>query len=97
MKKILAFTIVFVLCANVGVFASRNRPLERMGSGLDDMVYGKVETPDSIDETGTKGEPAYPDCTHMTEDGVGRGIARFVGGLWKVATFWYPEDDCDTK
>ncbi len=89
--------IVLVVCFlalsfNTVSFASTNKPLENIGSGLDDMAYGQVEVPDSIDQTKTKGSPAYEKCTAKTNDDAGRGIARFVGGLWKVATFWYPED-----
>jgi hypothetical protein len=93
MKKLLIILVIFVLVCNVNAFASRNEPLKNLGKGLDDMAYGTIETPDSIDETGTKGAPAYPDCTEKTNDDFGRGVARFVGGIWRIATFWYPEDD----
>ena len=92
MGKVLAILVVIMLLANVSVLASTNKPLKNLSKGLDDMFYGEVEIPDSIDETHTKGTPAYPDCTLKTNDDVGRGIARFVGGLWQVATFWYPEE-----
>jgi len=74
-------------------FASTNKPLKNLSTGLDDIVYGDVEVPDNINETGTKGTPAYPECTAKTNDDIGRGIARFVGGVWRIATFWYPEDE----
>ena len=93
MKKFLIFLVLFALLFNVSAFASTNKPLKNLGQGLDDMVYGEIEVPDSIDETKTKGSPAYPECTSKTNDDVGRGIARFVGGLWRVATFWYPEEE----
>ncbi|MBD3426252.1 MAG: hypothetical protein GF409_03355 [Candidatus Omnitrophica bacterium] len=93
MKKVLILFVIFVIAFNVNAFASRNEPLKNIGDGLDEIVYGQIETPDSIDETGTKGSPAYSDCTAKTNDDVGRGIARFVGGIWRIATFWYPEDD----
>ncbi len=92
MKKFFALLVIFALLFNVSAFASTNKPLQNIASGLDDIVYGDLEVPDSIDETNTKGSPAYPDCTAKTNDDVGRGIARFVGGVWKLATFWYPED-----
>ena len=92
MKKILILLVVFGLMANCMVFASTNKPLENLGKGLDEVAYGQIEVPDNINETDTKGTPAYPECTSKTDDGVGRGIARFVGGVWKIATFWYPED-----
>ena len=92
MKKILSILVILLLLLSVNSFASTNKPLENLSDGLDDMFYGGVEVPDCIDETHTKGTPAYPDCTGDTKDDVGRGIARVVGGLWKVATFWYPEE-----
>ena len=95
MKRFLVFLVIVAVlfCAvNVGAFASTNKPLKNIGEGLDEIVYGKIEIPDSIDETNTKGSPAYSDCTSKTNDDFGRGIARFVGGLWRIATFWYPED-----
>jgi len=92
MKKFLVLFVIFVMLFNVSAFASVNKPLQKLGKGLDDVVYGEVEIPNNINETNTKGKPAYPDCTAKTNDGVGRGIARFVGGVWEIATFWYPED-----
>ena len=92
MKKFFALLVIFALLLNVSAFASTNKPLVSIGSGWDVIVYGDLEVPDSIDETNTKGSPAYPDCTAKTDDDVGRGIARFVGGIWKLAIFWYPED-----
>ncbi|MFQ5952167.1 MAG: hypothetical protein ACE5JK_02020 [Candidatus Omnitrophota bacterium] len=96
MKRFFIFFIIIaiVFCAgNVGSFASTNKPLKNLGKGLDDVLYGQLEVPDNVNKTGTKGTPAYPDCTSKTNDDVGRGIARFVGGLWRIATFWYPEDE----
>ncbi|MCK4851982.1 MAG: hypothetical protein KAS86_02600 [Candidatus Omnitrophica bacterium] len=92
MSKVLSILVVIMLLVNVSAIASTNKPLKNLSTGLDDMFYGEVEVPDSIDETHTKGTPAYSDCTEKTTDDVGRGIARFVGGLWRVATFWYPEE-----
>ncbi len=97
MKRFLIFLFIFALLFNVNAFASTNKPLKNLGQGLDDMFYGSVEVPDSIDETGTKGSPAYASCTGKTNDDMGRGIARFVGGLWRVATFWYPEEDASAS
>ena len=92
MKKLFIVLIVLVMVFNVSAFASTNKPLQNLGEGLDNIVYGDVEVPDSINETNTKGTPAFTECTSATNDDVGRGIARFVGGIWQVATFWYPED-----
>ncbi|RKY40872.1 MAG: hypothetical protein DRP85_07710 [Candidatus Makaraimicrobium thalassicum] len=93
MKRLLVFLFIFALVFNVSAFGSTNKPLKNLGKGLDDIVYGGIETPDSINDTNTKGTPAYPDCTSKTNDDVGRGIARFVGGIWRIATFWYPEEE----
>ena len=93
MKKIIALVVLFVLIFTVSAFASTNKPLKNLGKGLDNMFYGQVEVPDSINETQTKGTPAYEKCTAHTNDDAGRGIARFVGGVWRVATFWYPEQE----
>ena len=93
MKKLFILLVIFALISNITVFASTNKPLKNLGQGLDDMFYGKVEVPDNMEETGSKGSPAYDDCTTKTNDDMGRGIARFVGGLWRIATFWYPEND----
>ncbi len=92
MSKVLIILIVLVMVFNVSAFASTNKPLQNLGKGLDELAYGQIEVPDSISATATKGSPAYSRCTTQTNDDVGRGIARFVGGIWKIATFWYPED-----
>ena len=92
MKKFFIVLIVGAMLFNVSVFASTNTPLKNIGEGLDEIFYGTVETPDSIDQTNTKGTPAYSSTTSATHDDVGRGISRFVGGIWRIATFWYPED-----
>ena len=80
MRKITIFFAVIVALSSVSAFASTNRPLERLGSGLDEML-------------GEKAEPAAGSSAAVTKEDVGKGVARFVGGLWKVATFWYPESD----
>ncbi len=93
MKKTLTLLVVLAFVCNVNVFASTNKPLENLGEGLDNVFYGELEVPDNMNETNSKGTPAFNDCTEKTNDDVGRGIARFVGGVWQIATFWYPEDD----
>ncbi|MDP8257924.1 MAG: hypothetical protein P9L90_00665 [Candidatus Aadella gelida] len=92
MKKVLILLVILTVMSNTCVFASTNKPLEKLGTGLDNVVYGDLEVPDNMNETNTKGTPAFSDCTSATNDDVGRGIARFVGGVWQIATFWYPED-----
>lgn len=81
-KLAIIFAIIMVL-TSVSAFASTNKPLERLGSGLDEMLGGNVA-------------PAASSSTAVTKEDVGKGVARFVGGLWKVATFWYPESDMTT-
>ena len=97
MKKLFILLVILVMVFNVSAFASTNKPLKNLGEGLDEIAYGQIEVPDSINQTNTKGTPAYSDCTSKTNDDVGRGIARFVGGVWRIATFWYPEDDATSK
>ena len=98
MRRYLTFLIIIsVLFCAMGAYASTNKPLKNLGNGLDNAFYGVVEIPDNMNETGSKGSPAYPDCTQMTNDDVGRGIARFVGGLWRIATFWYPEEEAPSE
>ena len=92
MKKALMLLVVLTLVCNANVFASTNKPLENLGEGLDNVFYGDLEVPDNMNETNSKGTPAFEDCTAKTNDDVGRGIARFVGGIWQIATFWYPEE-----
>lgn len=99
MKKLAVLLTILMIFSVVSAYASTNKPLENLGSGLNDVVYGNTEIPDDINATKTKGTPAYEKCTQKTNDDVGRGLAKFVGGLWKVATFWYPESDasCQTQ
>jgi len=93
MRKTIALLIVISIVLTSSVFAiSRNEPLKKLSKGLDNIVYGEIEVPDNINETNTKGAKAFTDCTDDTKDDVGRGIARIVGGIWEIATFWYPVD-----
>lgn len=92
MKKLSVILVIFMILSAVPSLASTNKPLENLSDGLDNTFYGVVEIPDNMNQTQSKGTPAYADCTASTKDDVGRGIARFVGGLWRIATFWYPED-----
>ena len=87
---IVAFIVAFMPVRSFA--ASDNKPVPKIESGLDDLLTGPVETPDSIDESKTKGTPAYPSCTAETSSGVGRAVVKVVGGAWKLLTFWYPED-----
>jgi hypothetical protein len=93
MRKVLALLIVISLVLSSAAYAiSRNEPLKKLSNGLDNIVYGKMEVPDNINETNSKGSRAFSKCTDTTKDDVGRGIARIVGGVWELATFWYPVD-----
>jgi hypothetical protein len=97
MKKILVVFVIVALVFSMGIsgssFASENKPLENLSKGIDDVFYGDVEVPDNMNETGSKGTPLNAECTDTTKDDVGRGIARVVRGLYRIATFWYPEKD----
>ena len=92
MKKIIAVLVIATFVFGYSAFASQNEPLKKLSKGLNNVLYGTVEIPDSVNETGTKGTKAFKDCTESTKSDVGRGIARIVGGLWEIATFWYPSD-----
>ena len=93
MKKIVVVLIILSFMSGLNAFAiSKNEPLKKLSVGLDNMAYGSIEVPDNIDETNSKGEKAFKDCTDDTKSDVGRGIARVVGGLWQVLTFWYPSE-----
>ena len=93
MKKFIAILLVLAFIPTLNGFAiSKNEPLKKIAKGLDNIAYGTIEVPDNISETNSKGTKAFSDCTDTTKDGVGRGIARVVGGIWEIATFWYPED-----
>ncbi len=89
MKKILALLIICTFIFTYSSFASENTPLKNIGNGLNNIVYGSVETPDNVNQTNSKGTN-FTNCTDKTKDGVGRTIVRVVGGLWQVLTFWYP-------
>ena len=96
MKKIVALVVISAFIISAFIFsnvsmASQNKPLERLGKGLDNIVYGHVEVPDNINQTNSKGK-AIDSCTAKTKDDVGRGIARVVKGIFEIATFWYPQD-----
>jgi len=57
---------------------------------MNNIFLGPTEIPKNLNETTTKGTKVER-CTENTKDGVARGIARFVGGLWQLATFWYSD------
>ena len=101
MKKFVVAFIVMTLLLGLGIagisVASVNKPLANIGKGLDNIVYGDVEVPDNMTQTNSKGSPAFEKCTSKTNDDVGRGIARVVGGVWQVLTFWYPQDEQASK
>jgi len=97
MKKILLLALICMFIFSLAVKAAPFK-LDNVGKGLNNVAYGGIETPDSVNKTNSKGTPAFEDCTDKTKDDVGRGIARVVGGLFQIATFWYtPEDKSATK
>jgi len=108
MKKVIVITIaaLFILSA-AGAYASDadlkqpiSKPLEstkdRMSRSMNNIFYGPAEVPGNMNETGTKGA-AMERCIPKTKSGVERGIARVVGGVWQLATFWYSDPGCVTS
>lgn len=93
MKKVVALLLAGLFILSSSGIASENTPLKNLGKGLDTVTTGVIEIPDNINETNTKGTPAYPSCTDKTKSGLGRAIAKVVGGAWQLATFWYPSDN----
>ena len=108
MKK---FAVVIVsalfIFSTIGAYAAEtalNQPLakpydktkDRMSRAMNNIFYGPTEIPANISETKTKGE-AMDRCTPKTKGGVERGIARLVGGVWQIATFWYSDPGCVTS
>ena len=91
-KIVIAAILGLFIASTVNCFAL-DTPKDKASSGMNDIVYGQVEVPDNINATNSKGAKAYESCTDKTKTGVERGIARFVGGLWKVATFWYADTE----
>ena len=92
MKRVAAFLILGIfIFLTVGAFAET--PGDRIASGLNNIVYGQVEVPKNLNETNTKGTKAFDSCTDKTRDGVERGIARTVGGIWKILTFWNTDSE----
>ena len=97
MRKSVSILVLISLICSVNAFAiSKNEPLQNLGKGADKVVYGAIEIPDS-NTAASKGEKACSECTDATKDDVGRGIARIVGGLWQMATFWYPKSEYPTS
>ena len=69
---------------------------DRVSRGMNNLFLGPVEVPKNLDESKTKGTPVEG-CSTMTRSGVERGIARIVGGVWQIATFWYSDPGCVTS
>jgi len=108
LKKLFILSIVslFIL-STVGAYAETalNQPIakppiektkDRASRAMNNIFYGPVEVPKNLDETKTKGVPVDR-CTQKTRTGVERGIARVVGGIWQLATFWYSDPGCVTS
>jgi len=92
-KKFVVLLILVAFVTSSSAFAiSKNEPFKKLSIGLKNIAYGSLEVPDNINGTDSKGEKAFPECTDDTKSDVGRGIARIVGGLWELATFWYPSE-----
>jgi len=108
MKKfsVVIIAALFIL-STMGAYAAEsalNQPLakpydktkDRMSRAMNNIFYGPAEVPANMTETKTKGE-AMDRCIPKTKTGVERGIARLVGGVWQIATFWYSDPGCVTS
>ena len=69
---------------------------DRLSRGMNNILYGPMEMADNLNETKTKGQQMSK-CSTKTRSGFERGIARVVGGVWQLATFWYSDPGCVTK
>lgn len=92
MKKAAIATIAVLFFMATIVPLAQAGPKDNLSKGMDNIFYGQVEGPDNLNETGSKGTKAFPECTDGTKDGVERTIARTVGGIWQILTFWYPKE-----
>lgn len=103
-KKIMVLAIVSqFIFSTLGLCDSSQptaQPLEktkdRLSRGMNNILYGPTEVPKNLDETKTKGTK-IDRCSEKTRSGVERGIARLVGGVWQIATFWYSDPDAVTS
>lgn len=84
------------LVAFAGSDAGLEKTKDRISKGVDNIFYGQVEIPDNLDQTKSKGTQLEK-CNVKTRSGVERGIARVVGGVWQLATFWYSDPGCVTS
>jgi len=108
MKKIAVVIIAALfIFSTMGAYAAEtalNQPLtkpyektkDRMSRAMNNIFYGPAEMPDNMTSTNTKGE-AMDRCIPKTKTGVERGVARLVGGVWQIATFWYSDPGCVTQ
>lgn len=69
---------------------------DRLSRGMNNLLYGPVETPKNMNETQTKGTKVA-NCDERTRTGLERGIARVFTGVWQLATFWYSDPGCVTS
>lgn len=81
---------------DVPTISSQEKTKDRASRAMNNILYGPLEVPKNIDETGTKGT-AIDNCSQKTKSGVERGIARVVTGAWQLATFWYSDPGCVTS
>ena len=110
-KKVFSLAIVTIfLLSTLGAYAaetaskSTDQPTipttestkDRASRAMNNILYGPLETPKNIDQTNTKGTQ-IDRCIPKTKSGVERGIARVVGGIWQLATFWYSDPGCVTS
>lgn len=109
MKKIVSLlTVMLFLLSTIAAFAAEPKYLDqptvkqpektkdRLSRGMNNLLYGTVESADNINQTNTKGTQLEK-CNKKTRSGVERGIARVFTGVWQLATFWYSDPGCVTK
>jgi len=87
---ILLLVCIFILSTTSCFALEKTR--DRLKKGMDNVfIGGAIEGPDNLNESKTKGS-VVPGGTEKTKKGVERAIARFVGGLWQLGTFWYSDE-----
>ena len=106
-KKIITLAIVTIfIFSTIGAYAAETStsqptaaPMEktkdRASRAMNNLLYGPTEVPNNLNETNTKGTK-IDRCSEKTRTGVERGIARFVAGVWQLATFWYSDPGAAT-
>ncbi|MFH1863848.1 MAG: hypothetical protein ABIJ85_02995 [bacterium] len=90
-RKICVLVLAIALLTISSNVYALEKTKDRLNKGMNNIFIGQIETPDNINESKTKGTNVA-DCTDKTKSGVERAIARFVGGVWQLGTFWYSDE-----